>query len=132
MADVTDSLPAWIPHPTPAEPLSPTPAQRRVLGAYCAELGIDDATAAYSFMTYVEATRWWNSGAPELYKGPTAAGETLAHYRAVGDLGDVHDTEYMYTLEQQDRAERLARSMPSPDRPGWRAPRSKHAPTVKD
>jgi len=130
MGDVTDSLPAWLPYPAPTEP--PTPNQRRVLSAYCAELGIDETVAAFSFMTFVEATRWWNSGAPELDKAPTAGSEALASYQAAVAAGvDEVDPEYRVMMTRDDRRERLDRAMPNPTRPGWRAPRSKHAPTVE-
>lgn len=125
---MADAIPPWIAHPIPGEP--PTPTELRVLNAYCAELDIDAEVAQESFFTVVEATRWWNSGAPELYKGPTRAGDALADYRAAVEAGLDGDPEFRAILVRSDLQERLDRVMPTPHRPGWRAPRSKHAPAV--
>lgn len=126
---MADAIPAWLAHPVPGEP--PSPTHHRVLNAYCAELGIDAALARHSWMTHMDAVRWWNSGAPELYRGPTAGSEALAQYRKAVVAGvDEGDPEYQAYLTRQDREERLARVMPDPARPGWRAARSKYAPAV--
>lgn len=136
---LSEAVPAWLPHPVPGEPSSPT--HLRVLDAYCAELGIDAESARHSWMTMMEAVRWWNSGAPELYKGPTAAGEALAKFDASmrahedGEGSAEYQamvSDYRAMLVRQDRDERLARVMPDPARPGWRALRSKHAPAVEE
>lgn len=128
---VAEAVPPWLPHPIPGEPASPT--HLRVLDAYCAELDIDPEAARHSWMTMMESVRWWNSGAPELYKGPTAAGEALVKYREAIAAGvDEADPEYWAMLTRDDRRERLARVMPDPARPGWQAPRSKHAPAVRE
>ncbi len=125
------TLPPWLSQPLPNEPFSPT--HRRILNAYCAELDIDAEHAQYSWMTMMEAVRWWNSGAPELYKGPTAASEALANLNTFGGWEDDEGAdEYRHELAQQDHRERLARVMPDPARPGWRAPRSKHAPAIDE
>jgi hypothetical protein len=110
-----------------------SPAQSRVFDAYCAELGIDPKVARHSFMTFIEATRWWNSGAPELYEGPTRGSEALVHYRAAVAAGvDGGGPEFRAILVRADYQERLDRVMPDPARPGWRAPRSKYAPSAQE
>jgi hypothetical protein len=123
-------FPAWISQPMPDAP--PSPTHRHILDAYCAELEIDARVAQLSFMNFMEAVRWWNSGAPELYKGPTAASEALAKWRAFpGSCESEDGVRYEAMLRRQDREERLARVLPDAARPGWRAPRSQHAPAVE-
>lgn len=123
-------LPPWLPHPTPGEP--PSPTHRCILHAYRLELGADEAELPEErFTSFVEAVRWWNSGAPELGNEPSPAGEQLARLNAHVAAGGDAESGWATILEQQHRAARLARAMPRPDRPGWRAPRSKHAPEVE-
>ena len=126
---MTDAFPAWLSQPLPDQP--PSLMHRRILDAYCAELDIDARVARFSFMNYMEAVRWWNSGAPQLYKGPTRAAEALAKWRAaMVDHESEDGVRYEAMLRRQDREERLARVMPDAARPGWRAKRSPYAPAV--
>lgn len=128
--DVIGTAPPWLSQPFPNEPFSPM--HLRVLDGYCAELGIDPARARQSWVTMVEAVRWWNASAPELYKGPTLAGEELAKYKEAVAHGLDGDPEWEAILVRNDRQERLNRMMPNPTRPYWRASRSKHAPAVEE
>lgn len=126
----TDRLPPWIAHPVPSEGMAPE--HKRILAAYCAELVTDYELAQSSWMTIMESVRWWNSGAPELDTEPTPAGEQLAKALAFIDAGGEVPADYLAALSRQDHETRLGRAMPSPYRPGWRAPRSRHAPKVAE